>query len=283
MTYQLLRRRTPLTSSVASLDVGTRLTKAVVGGPAGRIWTDTSELIREPGMITSALCKTGSGGRLLYRVPVGFESLSAVLLSMRDWNVHCIDEDKAELAAGLHAHADTRSKSDRTTLCHVDLGADAVRATVFMDGAVVDRSCLGIGSEFMTLSDANVLLALSDSGETFLDGVAKAAPIGGKLEADKLELFCMLLGEVIAHFLKDKRPPQLTQRLLNTEKLRQEYAITHYTFSGGIFAVPPESSFPVAAVLRTCVAASMDERDLSWSVCEEPLFATALGMLQLEI
>lgn len=272
----------PLTSSVASLDVGARLTKAVLGGMNDRLIIDTADLIRQPATISSALHDAGNAGLLLCKMPFESESVSAMLLEIADWKVCRIDDGQSELAAGLHALADTRSKAEMTTLCHVDVGADAVRASVFSDGEVVDHASLGIGSEFMTLSNTDELLALSDSGETFLDGVAKSAPIGKKLETDKLELFCMLLGEVIAHFLCDKRPPQLTQRLLNTEKLRQEYAITHYSFSGGIFAAPLTTSFPVGAVLRTCLAASMDERQLSWSVCEEPIFATALGLLQLE-
>lgn len=215
---------------------------------------------------------------------IGLQIVSAMEGLVSDGRFLFIEESIAATAGALADHADRLSLARQATVCHVDVGAHSVSAQVFHSGQLIDGASLEIGASFMTLSEDGTVMGLSDSGETFLDGVAKKAAIGEKLESEKLELFSMLLGEVVAHFLHDKRPPQLPQRLLSTDKLRQDYAISHYLFAGGVFATQSAAQLShgdLGPLLQRCILESMSERHLSHSLSGNPLFARASGLLML--
>lgn len=267
------------------VDVGFRLTKIAARSGFQSV-LETVEFLKAPALPS---CLSDDMVRALISPGLSSADVERSLCILSEQRVQLVDSHQGMLAAALADRVDDRSLTNASVICHVDVGASAVRATVFKSGHLVDYAWLEIGSGFISLAGTGVLSAISESGETFLDGVAKQATIGEKLEEEKLELFCMLLGEIIAHFLCDRRPPQLTQRLLASEKLKQEFPVDEYVFSGGIFAyaglnAPPVLTRPdVGQILQASVLSSMSERGLSFSLSQNPLFATAAGLCRVQI
>lgn len=298
------------------VDVGRRLTKLFVAGPdvqsAGNMpLASTAHVCESVDFLRSPLTTVKDAFGQLHDIEftlaacsdeVGLQCVSAMEQVVGDGRLCFVEESIAKVAAALADQADRLSQTALSTVCHVDVGAHSISAQVFRDGRLIDAASLEIGASFMLLSADGTLLSLSEAGETFLDGVAKKAVIGERLEPEKIELLSMLLGEVVAHFLNDKRPPQLPQRLLATEKLKQEFPVSQFLFSGGVFALPtlcdqlrhvPQHCAPtemphaqlvhgdVGPILKRCILESMGERQLAYSVSGNPLFARASGLLQI--
>lgn len=197
-----------------------------------------------------------------------------------------VDENVANISASRFYRVADLSADSQSTICHVDVGAGCVLALVFKNGALIDQACLGLGSEFISITEKGVVTEISEYGETFIDGVAKTAPVGQVLPAEKLELFCMLLGEVIAHFLHDKRPPQITQRLLTGEKLRRDQPVDRFILSGGIFSYDADkidSLYNPGRILRRTIIESLKERQMNYEIGRSPMFAGAAGLLGSQI
>src|SRR5262249_46580325 len=108
------------------------------------------------------------------------------------------------------------------TICNVDIGGGTTNIAIHMNGELLDTACVGIGGRFMRVSPDREVLAISDSGELFLDGVAKVVRKGDRLTEENLEQFGELLAEAILRCVLPGRPPQLSQRLLTTDPLRND-------------------------------------------------------------
>ncbi len=171
----------------------------------------------------------------------------------------------------------------KLTICNVDIGGGTTNIAIHSNGELLDTACIGIGGRFMRVSADRVVLAISDSGELFLDGVAKVVRTGDRLPDEKLAQFGELLAEAILRCVLPGRPPQLSQRLLTTEPIRSDLAVDEYWFSGGVAELmksPPVDLLAfgdMGAHLANGLIESLTDKGVSYQIPDSPIRATVIG------
>lgn len=202
-----------------------------------------------------------------------------------DFVVACAGAQLESILSARGSGACRASAERGTTICNIDVGGGTANLAVISAGRFVDSACLGIGGRFLKFDAEHNLEAITDSGETFLDAVAKSDLLAKGKRPDP-ELLCLLgnlLAEVIAHAAANPQPPQITQRLLVSEPLRHDYKIDEYWFSGGVAALMEKPGGDVFAFadmgefLARGLKNSMSERGLKVSIPPNPIRATVLG------
>ncbi len=123
---------------------------------------------------------------------------------------------------------------EASTVCLIQLTSSGCRIAVIQNAEIIDSSLLALGTSFMQIGSDRKLLALSEAGETFLDGVAKLSLLrtGQAVDETLLRLIADLFAEVLMHTVSTSQPPQLVQRLLESDALRLDYQIEKYLLSG---------------------------------------------------
>lgn len=120
---------------------------------------------------------------------------------------------------------------DATCICNIVLADHNTRIAICMERRVVDTASLALGAETLVIDSANNMLSISESGETFLDAVAKKISVGYSLEPEMPSLLANLIGETVINLVARKRPPQISMRLLDTEPLVSAYNIDKFIVS----------------------------------------------------
>jgi ethanolamine utilization protein EutA len=175
------------------------------------------------------------------------------------------------------------SLETRRNIVNVDIGGGTANIAVYAAGELMDTACVGIGGRFMRLGADRTVLSISESGEVFLDGVARAIRTGDSPTEAELEHLGRLLAEAILRCVLPGRPPQISRRLLVTEPLSAEYAVDEYWFSGGVAELMKEpASEPLlygdmGAHLAAGLVGSLREREIAYHVPEHPIRATVIG------
>lgn len=185
--------------------------------------------------------------------------------------------------AGRGSGAAQSSAATGRTIVNVDIGGGTTNIAVFANGQPIDTACLAIGGRCLRLSRARELLSLSDSGELFLDAVAKPISPGSTVADEMLELLGTLLAETIVQFLVMDRQPQVSERLLITANLRRDYTVDEYWFSGGVaelILTPPSDPLAfgdIGAYMGQGLLDCLKARAVPFTVPDNPIRATVIG------
>lgn len=189
------------------------------------------------------------------------------------------------LVSGKGSGAAEYSLKHNKTVCNIDIGGGTTNFAVFSNGECIDITCLGLGARFIQFDDALKVSALTDSAEDFLDGVAKLNLItmGKELPFDTAQLLASLLSEVIMHTCTRKKAPQIVQRLLLTDAMKNDHCIDEFWFSGGVaecMNMPNEPPFKfndMGILLARALLLAAQERNLSYKVAERGIRSTVIG------
>ncbi len=175
------------------------------------------------------------------------------------------------------------SRQRQRTICNIDIGGGTTNVAVFANGELLDTSCLALGGRCLQLSQEGKLLAVSESGEIFLDAIASPATIGACMEPEFLEHLGNLLSETIVSFFQERKPCQIASRLLSTDALRQDYVVDEYWFSGGVAEImkyggcQPLQFGDLGVYLAKGLLACLSERQLDFHIPDMPIRATVVG------
>lgn len=188
------------------------------------------------------------------------------------------------LLAGRGAGAEEASRHLDKTICNIDIGGGTSNLAVFRSGRLLDSSCLSIGGRCIQFDKNGKIVGFTESAETFLDGVAKLKllPIGSVPDKELVELVASLLAEVILHAAFSPVPPQIVQRLLNTEPLKHDYAIDEYWFSGGV-AECMQKNFvefqfgDLGTQLAEALHAALRQKGVKYKIAGTGIRATVIG------
>lgn len=169
------------------------------------------------------------------------------------------------------------------TICNIDIGGGTTNYAIFSNGQVIDTACIAIGGRCIQFTEDGKLHALTDSGELFLDAVAKNMPIGSVPDINQLRHLGNLIAEALIQFLVAPKLPQVSQRLLSTEPLRRDYKIDEYWFSGGVaelMKTPNATPFlygDMGVLIADGLVGSMDERNIVYHIPDDAIRATVIG------
>jgi ethanolamine utilization protein EutA (predicted chaperonin) len=124
------------------------------------------------------------------------------------------------------------SQSQNCTICSINVGSLLTHMDICRDGEVIDSACFDLGYDCLQIDSALTVTQISDGGETFLDAVAKRIRVGDKIEPEMIQLLGELIAETIINLVARKKPPQVSQRLLNSEPLAAHYQLQKCIVSG---------------------------------------------------
>jgi ethanolamine utilization protein EutA len=187
------------------------------------------------------------------------------------------------ILAARGSGAAVASAQRQRTICNIDIGGGTTNYAVFSNGQVIDSACIAIGGRCMQFNESGQLLSLTDSGELFLDAVAKNIPIGSAPDINQLRHLGNLIAESLVQFIVAPKLPQVSQRLLSTEPLRRNYHIDEYWFSGGVaelMKAPDSKPFAfgdMGVLIAQGLVGSMQERNIAFHIPEDAIRATVIG------
>lgn len=194
------------------------------------------------------------------------------------------------LLAGRGSGAEHASRAQRKTICNIDIGGGTCNYAVFKNGVFIDSACLGIGGRCIQFDENGQINRFTESGETFLDGVAKLRmlPLGTSPAGDLLELIASLISELVLHVATRAVPPQIVQRLMHTDALRLDYEIDEFWISGGVADCMRDSSSSESGsaahkygdmgwLIARALPAAFAERNLKFRIAEQTIRATVIG------
>jgi ethanolamine utilization protein EutA (predicted chaperonin) len=144
------------------------------------------------------------------------------------------------------------------TICNIVLGEWTTLIEICRDGMVVDSAVVGLGGSSLQINNDNVVLAISENGETFLDAVAKKIKAGDQIESQMTELLANLMAETVVNAVARKRPPQISMRLLDSEPLSQFYGASGFILS----QTGPETR--MSSLFFQSLKESLQDRSLRW-------------------
>lgn len=151
------------------------------------------------------------------------------------------------------------SMHSATSVCNIVLTNDTIRLAICRKGLVVDTAAFALGSRTFEIAEDNVITAISESGETFLNGVAKNIAVGDVLDPSMPGLLSNLIGETVVNLPVRKRPPQISMRLLCTEPFGHHFGTMSYVLCN--LAEPGR----MTTLIVQSIQDSLSERELaSW-------------------
>ncbi len=148
----------------------------------------------------------------------------------------------------------TQSRSGEL-ICNVVVGDDITRIAICSGGFVIDTAAFALGGQTLQVGDTGTMTEISESGETFLDAVAKKIKRGDHVEEELIDTLSNLIGETIVNLLVRKRPPQISMRLLDTEPLVSFHTPCKFLLSS--VATPSRMSRLIVESIKD----SIEERD----------------------
>lgn len=108
-------------------------------------------------------------------------------------------------------------------ICNIVLFEWTTLIEVIRDGLAVDSAVVGLGGSTLRIDDRDLVVAISETGETFLDAVAKKIKVGDVLDSQMPAVLANLMAETVVNVVARKRPPQISMRLLDSEPLAEFY------------------------------------------------------------
>lgn len=212
------------------------------------------------------------------------ESLASSLAALAgDFVVASAGPHLESVLAGRGSGAAQASRDRNCTILNVDIGGGTSNAAVFRNGEVIDTSCLRLGGRCIKLDSSGTVVAMSDAGYDFVDGVAKKLKPGDVPGEEFLELIGFLIAETIVRFFLPGKPPQISQRFVTTELLRKDYEVDEYWISGGVAqlmnhgAASPLEFGDIGDYLARGLNESLAERKVKFHIPENPIRATVIG------
>ncbi|HEY9789847.1 MAG TPA: ethanolamine ammonia-lyase reactivating factor EutA [Candidatus Obscuribacterales bacterium] len=158
-------------------------------------------------------------------------------------------------------------QSQKRTICSINVGKLLTHVAICVNGQVVDTACLDLGYDCLQLDADLIVTEISEGGETFLDAVAKRIRVGDRVEPAMIELIGELIAETIINLVVRKKPPQVSQRLLNTEPLSAHYQVQRCIISG-----LPSGADTGAIGLRSTLPAGLQgglrERNIDFEIAQ---------------
>lgn len=109
------------------------------------------------------------------------------------------------------------------SICNIVLSEWTTLIEVVRDGTAIDSAVVGLGGSTLQIDDRDVVVAISETGETFLDAVAKKIKVGDVLDSQMPLVLANLMAETVVNVVARKRPPQISMRLLDSEPLAEFY------------------------------------------------------------
>lgn len=127
-----------------------------------------------------------------------------------------------------------RCRTEERTICSITMNDTHTDVAICCAGEVIDTASLGIGPRCISFDKHLTITDISDTGETFLDAVAKKIKAADLVDETVISLISALIGEAVANLICRKKAPQVTQRLLNSDTLKQDYVIDDIILTGSI-------------------------------------------------
>lgn len=189
--------------------------------------------------------------------------------------------------AGYGNEALIRSQGG-ATVCGITMADTSTDVVVCHAGEIIDTAAMGIGPLCIKFTQALEITEISDSGETFLDAVAKKIKAADLVEETMVTLISALIGEALANLICRKKAPQVTQRLLNSDPLKHDYQIDEIVLSGRIleFAHKPEldarSIGHLGKYLADNILASFHERQRDVQLVEAASLQTTISGVDMQ-
>jgi ethanolamine utilization protein EutA (predicted chaperonin) len=143
-------------------------------------------------------------------------------------------------------------------ICNIVLGEWTTLIEVCRDGVVIDSAVVGLGGSTLQINNDNLVENISETGETFLDAVAKKIKAGDRIDSEMTELLANLMAETVVNAVARKKPPQISMRLLESEPLAEFYDARGFILS----RTGPESR--MAGLLFESLKESLQDRSLRW-------------------
>lgn len=143
-------------------------------------------------------------------------------------------------------------------LCRITLREWTTDIEIVEDGAVIDVAVMGLGGASLEVAEDDVMLAISDNAETFLDAVAKKIKAGDRLEAHMPGVLANLMAETVVNAVARKKPPQISMRLLDSEPLSRFHDARTFLL---LFACPKTR---MATMFYQSLQESLADRELAW-------------------
>lgn len=189
------------------------------------------------------------------------------------------------LLAGRGAAAESDSRSSGKTICNIDIGGGTSNLAVFRNGELLEAACLGIGGRCIQFDKEGAVTGFTDSGEDFLNGVAKyhLFPLGLKPDLELVQLVGALVAELILHTVTSKSLPQLVRRLMLTEGLSLNYHIDEFRFSGGVaecMRAKTNSLFEfgdMGVAIASGLLDALAEKQINFRIAEAAIRSTVIG------
>ncbi len=189
------------------------------------------------------------------------------------------------LLAGRGAAAEIDSKIQGKTICNIDIGGGTTNIAVFSEGNLIDSACLGLGGRCIQFDSVGRVCGFTDSGEDFLNGVAKfhLFSSGTKPEYELLELTGALISEMVMHAVTSKALPQLVRRLMLTKGLSHSYCIDEYRVSGGVAecmrnpSADPFQYGDMGVFVARGLIGAFQERSIQYSLAKTGIRSTVIG------
>ena len=181
------------------------------------------------------------------------------------------------------------SKERSITICNIDIGGGTSNAAVYSNGQLLDTACLGIGGRCLQLKANGEVLSITESGETFFDAIAKKVAVGDVLSSELLHHYGLLIAQTIFRFFYTAKPPQVTQRLLITDKLKHDYKIDEYWISGGVAEFMQKAPADLlqygdmGAFIADGLNWLLTDKQVNFHLPSSPILATVIGAGQHSI
>ena len=228
---------------------------------------------------SGAVIITGETARLR-NAPQVVEALSKLA---GDFVVASAGPRLESILAARGSGAAQKSLENKRTILNIDIGGGTTNLAVFASGELLDAACIGIGGRFLMLSQDRHVISITESGELFMDAIAKRTIRGEQVSHDRLKHYGQLLGEALIQATISHRPPQIARRLYITEPLNHEYSIDEYWFSGGVaefMQAPPKDPLmfqDMGAYLASGLVESLSAKGVAYTIAPLPIRATVIG------
>ncbi|MGD9684101.1 MAG: ethanolamine ammonia-lyase reactivating factor EutA [Candidatus Obscuribacterales bacterium] len=187
------------------------------------------------------------------------------------------------LLAARGSGAAAASRTERTTVCNIDIGGGTTNIAVYRKGEPLSTWCLDLGARFLELDEKGTVLALSASGREIVRSCGIDAEPGKVLEPQQLEILASRAASLIVSGIES--PGSVSEFLaaeLPGQQSPDDFAVDEYWFSGGVAQLMAGSELclefgDMGNYLASALSGLL--RKKGWPVVrpERPIRATVIG------
>lgn len=139
------------------------------------------------------------------------------------------------IIAGKGSGAAEYSKKNYVTTANVDIGGGTSNIAVFQDGKVIDCCCLNVGGRIIEIEkDTNKVKYITEPMKRILKNLNLNLSVGDLVNIDILHKIADKMVDILLDCLFGKKISNLTEELLMSNSLSQDYKINCVMVSGGV-------------------------------------------------